>query len=176
MVWSAKKSLLDRAVLAQGGWKTFYAWGRWFEAASLRAVSERSFEDVLRRKSFLARYRLRRLAARLRLDPGEFHERRALYLQARKIDLRFHELGAKPGYQRLLESEGLIDRLTVEEDVELAGREPPRDTRARIRGYYIQRSSVPESLQVNWHEIELQNPSRHIPLPDPFFCRLPSDG
>ena len=44
-----------------------------------------------------------------------------------------------------------------------------------MRGYYIQKSLEPASLHVNWNEIELLSPFRHIPTPDPFAYRLPME-
>ena len=118
---------------------------------------------------------MRTLTSRAGLDAAEFAGQRDLYFQARKIDLRYHELGGTTGYQRLLEAEGLIRKLTDPAEVEAATREPPRDTRARVRSYYIRASQSPECLTVNWNEIELSGPTRHIPTPDPFFHRLPTE-
>lgn len=174
--WTAKKLLLDRAVLARTNWKVFFAWGKVFELAGLeRSAAAESFHDLLRRLPPIQRFRVRRLAARLLVDPSEYVPQRDLHFQARKIDLRYHELGGFTSYQRALESEGLIRRLVPDDAVERAVKTPPQDTRARVRGYYIQLSSQPETLQVNWNEIELLSPLRHIPTPDPFFCRLPMD-
>lgn len=171
--WVAKKSLLDQAVLAQTNWKVFFAWGRIFEAAGLaRSAGAKSLADLLRRSRLLRRRRILRLVERQALDAGDFTPLRDLYFQARKIDIRYHELGGS-GYQRALEGEGLIRRLVSVEEVEKATREPPQDTRARVRGFYVQNAREPHALQVNWHEIELLRPSRHIPLPDPFSFRLP---
>ncbi len=68
-----------------------------------------------------------------------------------------------------------MHRVVDLESVENAMTQAPSDTRARVRGFYIRLGKTPESVEANWHEIELQNPSRHVPLPDPFFCRVPTD-
>ena len=99
---------------------------------------------------------------------------RDLYFQARKLDLRFHEIGGGSGYQRFLEAEGLVRRLTDPLAVAKAVREAPQDTRARVRGYYIQNSRSPASLQVSWGSIDFrEHGPASIPIPDPFQHRLP---
>jgi proteasome accessory factor A len=175
--WAAKKSLLDQAVLARTNWKVFLAWGRVFSAAGLEAAARaEDLEDLVLRTPRPGRRALRRLIARLgaeaAIDPAHFDLQREVHFQARKIDLRFHELGGG-GYQRALEEAGVIQRITGEEAVLRAMKEPPQDTRARIRGHYIRRSARPESLHVSWNEIEISSPPRRIPTPDPFHHRLP---
>lgn len=173
--WAAKKSLLDAAVLGRTNWKTFFDWGRIFEAAGLKAAgSARDLPDLIRRTPLWRRLRLRALLRILPLEPEEFPLQRDLHFQARKIDLRFHELGGGTGYQRALEAEGLIRRLTDDIEVLRATREPPRDTRARIRGFYISRSVDPASLRVDWNEIEMES-SIWISLSDPFAHNLPGE-
>ena len=173
--WVSKKSLLDQAVLAHTNWKVFFAWGRVLEAAGLEvAAGARSLPELIRQCPLPRRLGVRRLARLAGLDPSEFSGQRDLYFQARKIDLRFHELGGGTGYQRTLELEGLIRKLADPALVARAVKEAPQDTRARVRGYYIQNSKVPLSLQVSWTEIELRGRvTRHIPTPDPFHHRLP---
>ncbi|MBI4600582.1 MAG: proteasome accessory factor PafA2 family protein [Planctomycetes bacterium] len=174
--WAAKKSLLDRRVLATTNWRVFFAWGRVFTLAGLREVARApAFDALLRRLGPLRRLRVRRAFAAAGLDASEYRAQRDLHFEARKIDLRYHELGGESGYQRLLEKEGFIRRLTADEDVARAVKSPPSDTRARVRGYYIQRSQRPDMLQVSWNEIELMSPPRNIPTPDPFAHRLPGE-
>ncbi len=174
--WVAKKSLLDQAVLAVGNWKTFFAWGRVLRAAGSEcAASARSASELLRLAPWYRRRRARRLLDSQDLERGEFTAYRDLYFQAQNIDLRFHELGASEGYQRQLEDAGLIDRMTDDETVLRAEDTPPPDTRARVRGYYIAESAKPEHVIASWNEIELLDPPRHVPLPDPFFSRVPTD-
>jgi hypothetical protein len=174
--WAAKKALLDSVILPVTTWKTFFAWGHVFQLAGARATQDaQDPADLVERAPTRTRWRLRRALRDPTLRGEDFSALRELYFQARKVDLRFHELSEEGGYQRQIEREGLMRRLTDDEDVLHATREPPQDTRARIRGYYIRLSPSPESLQVNWGEIEFLSPSRHIALPDPFFHRLPGD-
>ncbi len=179
--WAAKKSILDRAILGAGWtWKDFFVWGGifWRAEPDLLAGAE-SLEDLLGRsrgiRGWLLGFRVRRGRRQGAIDPDRFEAARDLYFQARKIDLRFHEISADPGYQRRLESEGLLKRLTDEEEVARATREPPADTRARIRSYYIRLGVSPESVRANWDEVEIAGTARTIRLPDPFQFRIPPD-
>jgi hypothetical protein len=174
--WVAKKALFDQAIAGKTHWKAIFAWGRLFVLAGIPiAAKATSFENFLCRVGPLQRARLRWLASKSSIDPGEFGLFRQLYFQLRKIDFRYHELGDGQGYQRTLEREGLIERLSDDEAVERAQTEAPADTRARIRSYYIRLSRERQLLRVNWNEIELLSPMRHIPTPDPFYHRLPTD-
>jgi len=174
--WSAKKSLLDGAILPHTDWKVFFAWGHVFQLAGLESSgTASSLDELISQARPRKRAGLVKAIGRHGLDPDDFSRQRDLHFQARKIDLRYHELSASGGYQRRLEEDGLIQRLSEDEGVDRASREPPRDTRARIRGYYILISSTPESINASWTEIELLRPFRHIPLPDPFYHHLPGD-
>ena len=174
--WAAKKHLLDQAILAQTNWKVFLAWGRVFAAAGLEAVAESSsFRELIGKLGYLRRLRATKAASLAGLDPAEFILQRDLHFQARKIDLKYHELGGGTSYQRALESHGLIRRLADPAQIEKAVRTAPQDTRARVRSYYIQQSRRPEALLVNWNEIELQTPLRYIQMQDPFQFRLPME-
>ncbi len=178
--WAAKKSLLDAAVLAEGTWRNFFAWGRILSRVPRGLpASCRSLEELIGATGFLKRFRLRRLVQRAvkqgDIDPDRFESARDLFYQAQKIDLRYHEIGQEPGYERQLEAQGLIRRLTTDQEIARAAREPPPDTRARIRGYYISLSQSPASVNANWTSIELVGTSRLIPLPDPFRFQIPTD-
>lgn len=61
---------------------------------------------------------------------------RELAFRARRIDLRFHELGPRGGARRL-EKRGLFRRVSDPAQVALARTEPPADTRAFARGQAI---------------------------------------
>ena len=110
--WAAKKSILDTAVLARGTWPEFLSWCRVLSRAPGEvAESCGSLEELLARAGPFGRLRLRpairEALARREIDPARFEEARDLYLAARKIDLRYHEIGDDPGYQRQLEGQGL---------------------------------------------------------------------
>ena len=179
--WAAKKSLLDAAILTTGSWRQFFAWGRILECAPQGLAAEcRSLEELVARTGLLRGALLRRfIQDGIRqgdIDPQRFSEARDRHYAARKIDLRFHEIGAEPGYQRRLEGQGLIQRLVSDEEILRAVRTPPQDTRARVRGYYISLSHSPESMQANWSSVTIPGSGKTVPLPDPFQFRIPGEG
>ena len=80
---------------------------------------------------------------------------RELAYRAWRVDLRYHELGARGGFRRL-ESRGEVRRLTDPDAVELAMTEPPGDTRAWARGQAIKRAHAhARSGGVAWHRVRL---------------------
>ncbi len=174
--WASKKGLLDKAILPRANWKTFSGWCQVFAKMPLPLFKKaRTFEEALYGSKPLAGWRLSRELQRHGLDPAQFASMRELYHQCRKIDLRYHEIGCDPGYQRQLEAEGLMERWADEEAVQRATREPPPDTRARVRSYYIKLSSSPDSIHANWEEVHIPGTSRVIQLSDPFYSRIPTD-
>lgn len=175
--WAAKKTLLDQAILGRCNWKVFSAWAHVLRIVprSLLSRAELGLDDIFARSAFPKRVAMRRRLRRLGLDPTDFPDMRDLFLQCAKIDLRFHEIGCEPGYQRQLEAEDLVDRWTRDEDVQRATREPPAGTRARVRGYYIKLSPSPKFIKANWGEVHLPGTNQVISLADPFQSRLPSD-
>ena len=170
--WAAKRQLIDEAIRQETNWKEFFAWGRAFHRAGLEATLDAGgSRDLARRAPWRRRRSVREALQGLPFE--EFDRMRDLYLRVLKIDLRYHEMSAGEGYERVLEREGLVERFTDDDDVARASREAPRNTRARIRGHYIRLGTTPESVQASWGDVEIRNPFRRVPLPDPFFYRLP---
>ena len=174
--WSAKKALLDRAILSRSNWTEF---GKWVQL--IRSIPDRllwksnSLAEILDACTSWRRWIISRELNRQGLLSHDFSRMRKLYFQCRKIDLRYHEISCDAGYQRQLETEGLIDRCVAVEAVQRATREPPSGTRARVRGYYIKLSPNPESMYANWGEIRLPGENRVISLSDPFHSEIPTD-
>jgi hypothetical protein len=178
--WVAKKNILDAAILP-GGWTSFVDWARiLLRITPGRLASSRSLEEAIEGLGPLRRLLLRREVRKAlrngEIDPGDFIAARDRHLEALKIDLRYHEIGEDPGYGRMLEARGHIRRIATDEEIHRAVREPPPDTRARIRGYYIALAHGPETIRANWNSVELKSMSRLIALPDPFQCKIPSDN
>ena len=174
--WTAKKSMLDQAVREHGNWKVFFQWGKLFHAGGMKAAKgSDDLDDFIQSAALWRRPMLKQWTRRHALDAVDFETYRDLYFHALKIDLRFHELGGESGYQRVLEEAGIIRRLLDDDGVAQAMQEPPPDTRACVRGFYINLATDPTAISANWHEIEIKRPLRHIPLPDPFSYRVPTD-
>lgn len=174
--WAAKKTLLDRAVLSQTNWAVFSKWTSLFGAVSSDLLwSASTVDDIVQGSPFFKRGALRRYASTL--EEENLDAMRHLYFQARKIDLRYHEVSCDSGYQRELESEGLIRRLVGDEEVNRALKEPPSDTRARQRSYYIKlnTSLSQKFIQASWDRVVMVHSSKPISLADPFAFRTPTD-
>ncbi len=80
---------------------------------------------------------------------------RDLAFRARRLDLRYHEIGPKGGYRRL-ELAGAIRRLSDAAGVARARTEPPDDTRAWARGQAIKWAQTHAlSGGAAWHRVRL---------------------
>jgi hypothetical protein len=175
--WVAKKTLLDEAVLARTNWKAFFAWGEVLDRAGLESAARAgTLEHLIALAPGFRRRAIARLAKREALDPTEFELHRELHFQARKIDLKYHELGRGEGYERAMEARGLLDRRVDDETILRCLREPPQGTRALVRSRYIRAARGPESLRVQWDEIEFPETGRRVSLPNPLSTELPTEG
>jgi len=78
--------------------------------------------------------------------------------QLKSLDLKYHDLNPASGlYERCLALD-LVDRLIPEKDIAKARREPPRDTRAQLRGRVI-RQAFGRNVSVeveNWERIRIR--------------------
>jgi hypothetical protein len=174
--WCAKKALLDRAVLPSSNWKEFGQWAGLIGKIPQKFLwKSDALPEILNACTHWRRWIITSELNRQGLLPHDFARMRELYFQCRKIGLRYHEISCDPGYQRQLETEGLIERATKAEVVHAATREPPTGTRARVRGYYIKLSPSPESMYANWGEVRIPGTNRVISLSDPFHSRIPTD-
>ena len=80
---------------------------------------------------------------------------RDLAFRARRLDLRYHEIGPKGGYRRL-ELAGAVRRLSDAAGVARARTEPPDDTRAWARGQAIKWAQTHAlSGGAAWHRVRL---------------------
>ncbi len=78
--------------------------------------------------------------------------------QLKSLDLKYHDLNPASGlYERCLALD-LVDRLIPDKDIAKARREPPRDTRARLRGRVV-RQTFGRNVAVeveNWERIRIR--------------------
>ncbi len=79
-------------------------------------------------------------------------------LAVRNIDLQYHELGEK-GLFNMLQQKGLVERLVNDEEIMHASLNPPSDTRAFIRGRFVELMKTPEYkcfiTSVDWQRIHV---------------------
>jgi proteasome accessory factor A len=85
------------------------------------------------------------------------------------IDLQYHDVRRDRGLYHRLESQGKVERLTTDEEVELAITEPPEDTRAYFRGRCISR--FPASIAAaSWDSVIFDSGRealQRVPLREP---------
>jgi hypothetical protein len=78
--------------------------------------------------------------------------------QLQSLDLKYHDLDPAGGlYARCLALD-LVDRLVADKDIDTARREPPRNTRARLRGKVV-RQAFGKNVAVeveNWERIRIR--------------------
>jgi proteasome accessory factor A len=102
---------------------------------------------------------------------------RSLAWRALRIDFAYHELGPR-GELRKLEAAGEVRRLTSDDAVARARREPPVDTRAAARGRAIRDAHAQRaSGGVSWHRARIGRAWRFFtdPLSPDDTSRLPSE-
>ena len=86
------------------------------------------------------------------------------------IDLQYHDIRPFKGVYYLLARNDLVDRITDDEQVELAKHTPPQTTRARLRGEFIRQANLKgKDYRVDWVYLKLNDPERETILcKDPF--------
>ena len=72
--------------------------------------------------------------------------------QVRELDFKYHRIDPEGGLFHMLQDQGMVDRLVSDEQVTLAGRQPPRRTRARLRTACLERY-YSQVRVVNWDTI-----------------------
>ncbi len=74
------------------------------------------------------------------------------------IDLQYHDIRRDRGFFHLLESNGAVDRMFTDAEIEKAKTEPPQDTRARMRGDFIKLARQNNiQYDLDWSNIRLGN-------------------
>lgn len=174
--WCAKKALLDAAVLPESSWKAFAAWGGILESIERSARlgwEDQGIETVLSGLPRRTGSRVREMLRDRGLDPRDYARFREIYLHARKIEFRYHEISREGGYHDMLEEGAEVRRLTGKEEIEYALRTPPRGTRAWARGALVKASRSSVDLEVRWDRVLAEHGSVVIPLADPFSEAIP---
>jgi proteasome accessory factor A len=86
------------------------------------------------------------------------------------LDLAYHDVNRGRGLYYLLEKAGKVDRLVDDATVELAMREPPQTTRAKLRGDFIREAKAKRrDYTVDWVHLKLNDQAQRTVLcKDPF--------
>lgn len=172
--WVAKKRLMDEFILERTNWVKFCQWGIIIQklremTGELTELSDYSFDGlraVIGETNFET---IQQMAEESELDTDEYQFFCDLFYEVKKIDLRYHEISREGGYHEWLEQEGMIQRISSEEELEYARKSPPRYTRAHIRGHYVSLCADRKyDVLVGWYKIRNRTLRRTIFLNDPF--------
>jgi hypothetical protein len=100
-----------------------------------------------------------------RLDWRDYARQRKNYFTVRAIDIRFHDIDRQEGLFHRLYGENAIPGIS-DAEIERAQREPPRNTRAWLRGQVIRSPNHSQAASMDWDRIKLAN-GHDISLPNP---------
>jgi proteasome accessory factor A len=86
------------------------------------------------------------------------------------LDLAYHDVNRSRGLYYLLERGGAVDRVVDDAEVEVAMREPPQTTRAKLRGDFIRQAKAKRrDYTVDWVHLKLNDQAQRTVLcKDPF--------
>jgi proteasome accessory factor A len=86
------------------------------------------------------------------------------------LDLAYHDVNRTRGLYYLLEKGGKVERILDDTEIELAMREPPQTTRAKLRGDFIRQAKAKRrDYTVDWVHLKLNDQAQRTVLcKDPF--------
>jgi len=86
------------------------------------------------------------------------------------LDLAYHDVNRTRGLYYLLEKGGKVDRICEDAAINLAMREPPQSTRAKLRGDFIRQAKAKRrDYTVDWVHLKLNDQAQRTVLcKDPF--------
>ena len=89
------------------------------------------------------------------------------------IDLQYHDVHRERGLYYRMQNRGLIERMCTEEAIDLAVEEPPKTTRAKLRGDFIKRAKERKrDFTVDWVHLKLNDQAQRTVLcKDPFKAK-----
>ena len=91
--------------------------------------------------------------------------------KVRLLDLQYHDLRREEGIYARLVSRGAVDRMVDDHAIVHAQRNPPRTTRARLRGDFIRNANLSGTkCRVDWAYIRLADEPEQqaVSCSDPF--------
>jgi proteasome accessory factor A len=105
-----------------------------------------------------------------------FRERHQLSLgdaRVQLLDLQYHDIARDRSPFHKLEARGLVERMTIDADIESAKETPPQTTRARLRGEFIKRAKERKrDYTVDWVHLKLNDQAQRTVLcKDPLRSR-----
>ena len=108
-----------------------------------------------------------------RLIIDRYMEKHQLPLGSPKVallDLAYHDVNRSRGLYYLIERAGRAERVVIEQEISAAMREPPRTTRAKLRGDFIKQAKAKRrDYTVDWVHLKLNDQAQRTVLcKDPF--------
>lgn len=89
----------------------------------------------------------------------------------RRLELAYHDISPTSGLYRTMTSQGLLDSLVTDEQIDHAVASPPATTRAALRGRFVKAASeARRDFMVDWMNLRLleADGARSVILKDPF--------
>jgi hypothetical protein len=171
--WAIKYRFFDQDVLPSlatnweelGAWNGIIARTRSVNAPPPGLDPQQWFESRLHPSEFLA---IREAVEQRGLGWCDYLRQRRNYFTLRALDVRFHDVSRQYGLFHRQTTRNSLPGITPEA-IETARREPPRQTRAWLRGRII-KSGRQSLAALDWDQIYLRD-GRKISLPDPFAAR-----
>ncbi len=89
------------------------------------------------------------------------------------MDLQYHDISQARGLFYRMQQRGLVERMTTDEDIDIAVDVPPQTTRARLRGEFIKKAKEKRrDFTVDWVHLKLNDQAQRTVLcKDPFKSR-----
>tara|TARA_B100001029_G_C14922583_1_gene372853 strand:- start:191 stop:853 length:663 start_codon:yes stop_codon:yes gene_type:complete len=93
--------------------------------------------------------------------------------KAALLDLQYHDVNQERGVFYLMQSNGLVERILDDADVETAIDQPPQTTRARLRGEFVRQAKERKrDYTVDWVHLKLNDQAQRTVLcKDPFLAQ-----
>lgn len=172
--WCVKRQFFEQEIfpLLNTSWDEICAWS-WIIASTSHVDSPPPTVDAREWLEFrISRFEfsaIRDAMNQSRLNWSDYPRQRKNYYALRALDVRFHDLDRHHGLFYRRPTRDSLQGITAQA-IEVARREPPRRTRAWLRGRILRSSGRRSVASLDWDRIYLTN-GRTISLPDPFASR-----
>ncbi len=147
----------------------------WQEIAAWKGLLENLFQEnngiQLSKPSERQYARYQRYVNQYHLNWNDYETQYRLYFSLRERDLRYHDIDPEKSLYYYLAHKGILAPGFDDEQIEIAKRQPPSDTRARVRSeiiHWAYNDGVNEQTLLDWGCIQLPSASHPIFLDNPF--------
>lgn len=148
----------------------------WQEVAAWRGLLEQLFQESngsrqLSKPSTEQYARYQRYINQHQLNWNDYETQYKLYFSLRERDLRYHDIDPEKSLYYYLARQGILTCPFTEEQIEIGKRQPPSDTRARVRSeiiHWAHHNGVNEQTLLDWGRIQFPETHQPIFLDNPF--------